>query len=72
MSPEANELSWATVDVDNDEELELLRIQEEQEAGERVRAEVKRLQELGIIDKHGHRIRTDIPRDMREDSECDL
>jgi hypothetical protein len=41
-------------------------------AVERGRAAVRRLQELGIIDAQGKRIRTDLPDDMREGSDRDF
>lgn len=72
MSAESQELKWANVDIENKEERELFRLQLEKQAGERARAEVKRLQELGIIDEQGRLLRTDLPPDMGEDSECDL
>ena len=41
-------------------------------AGERIRAAVADLRARGIIDAQGNRIRTDLPEDMREDSDCDF
>ena len=38
---------------------------------ERGKAAVRRLQELGIIDSLGNRIRTDLPADMQEGSDRD-
>ena len=38
---------------------------------ERGKAAVRRLQELGIIDSQGNRIRTDLPADMQEGSDRD-
>ena len=35
-------------------------------AAERIHAAVRRLKELGIVDEHGNRIRTDLPGDMKE------
>ena len=72
MATKIRELTWANVDVDNDEEMDLFRRQEERKAGERIRQEIERLQERGIMDAQGLRIRKDLPPDMREDSECDL
>lgn len=40
-------------------------------AGERARAAADELERLGIADKNGRRIRTDLPEDMREGSDCD-
>jgi len=60
------------VDVDDDAEMKELRRQEERKARERAQEAVRRLQEQGIMDVHGRRIRKDLPADMRGDSECDL
>lgn len=42
------------------------------EAVERVRDAARRLQEAGIIDAEGHRIRKDLPADMQEDRDRDF
>ena len=41
-------------------------------AVERGRAAVRKLQEQGIIDSQGRRIRTDLPADMEEGKDRDL
>ena len=41
-------------------------------AVERGRAAVRRLQEQGIIDQNGRRIRTDLPGDMQEGKDRDF
>ena len=41
-------------------------------AVERGRAAVRRLQELGIIDEHGRRVRQDLPADMQDGSDRDF
>ena len=41
-------------------------------AVERGKAAVRKLQEQGIIDSHGRRIRTDLPADMREGKDRDF
>lgn len=41
-------------------------------AVERGRAAVRKLQEQGIIDKNGRRIRTDLPADMQESKDRDF
>jgi hypothetical protein len=38
----------------------------------RAKEAARRLQEAGIIDSEGHRIREDIPPDMREDQDRDF
>jgi hypothetical protein len=72
MSTKTRDLTWANVDVDDDAEMKELRRQEERKARERAQEAVRRLQEQGIMDVHGRRIRKDLPADMRGDSECDL
>ena len=69
---ETRKLSWLTVDLNNDEELDALHAQECAEAVERAKAAIADLQRRGIIDENGERIRKDVPEDMREDSECDM
>jgi hypothetical protein len=49
-----------------------LRRNEEGKARERAQEAVRLLEEQGIMDGHGHRIRKDLPADMRGDSACDL
>jgi len=72
MSTKIRDLTWANVDVDDDAEMKELRRQEERKARERAQEAVRRLQEQGIMDVHGRRVRKDLPADMRGDSECDL
>jgi hypothetical protein len=43
-----------------------------QAAGERVKATAEELEHLGIADKAGKRVRTDLPRDMREGADRDF
>jgi hypothetical protein len=43
-----------------------------QAAGERVKAAAQELERLGIADKTGKRIRTDLPKDMREGADRDF
>jgi hypothetical protein len=43
-----------------------------QAAGERVKAAAEELEHLGIADKTGTRVRTDLPEDMREGSDRDF
>ena len=69
---ETRKLSWLTVDLNNDEELDALHAQECAEAVGRAKAAIAELQRLGIIDENGERIRKDVPEDMREGSECDM
>lgn len=68
----AGALSWATVDLDNPDEVSELHRVEEKRAGLLARKAAAELQALGIMDSNGRRIKKDLPTDMREDSECDL
>lgn len=43
-----------------------------EEANKRIAEAVRKLQEAGIIDAEGNRIRTDLPADMREGSDRDF
>ena len=43
-----------------------------QAAGERVKAAAEELERLGIADKTGKRVRTDLPKDMREGADRDF
>lgn len=43
-----------------------------QAAGERVKAAAEELERLGIADKFGKRIRTDLPADMVEEADRDF
>ncbi len=70
--PRHKVLNWATVNVDDRKELAKLDRLEQKRAGELARKAVAELRALGIIDKHGRRIKKELPPDMREDSECDL
>ena len=72
MNTKIRDLTWANVDVDDDAEMKELRRQEERKARERAQESVRRLQEQGIMDVSGRRVRKDLPADMRGDSECDL
>jgi hypothetical protein len=72
MNTKIRDLTWANVDVDDDAEMKELRRQEERKARERAQEAVRRLQEQGIMDVSGRRVRKDLPADMGGDSECDL
>ena len=41
-------------------------------AGKRNRVAADELERLGIANNEGNRIRTDLPKDMREDAGCDF
>ena len=66
------ELTWATVDLDDDEEVTRFEERELEKAGERIRKAVKELEELGIVDDKGRRIEKELPPDMQPDSQTDV
>jgi hypothetical protein len=72
MNTKTRDLTWANVDVDDDGEMKEFRRQEESKARERSQEAVRRLQEQGIMDVRGRRVRKELPTDLRGDSECDL
>ena len=69
---EKKELTWATVDLDDDEETERFEEEELEKAGERIKDAVKELEERGIVDKKGQRRNKELPPDMRPGSETDV
>ena len=72
MPAKTRELTWANVDLHNQQEIAALRQQQTERAGKRVQAAVKKLQEQGVLDENGRRIRRDVPPDMREGSNTDF
>jgi predicted deacetylase len=61
MSTKTPGLTWADVDVDDDAEMKEFRRQEERKARERAQEAVRQLQEQGIMDVRGRRVRKDLP-----------
>ena len=47
------ELTWATVDTDDEEEMTRFEEQELQKAGQRIKKAAQELQDLGIVDEKG-------------------
>ncbi len=66
------ELTWATVNADDPEDMERFRRQDAKRAGQRIRKAVKELQDLNIIDEGGELIDKELPADMQPGSKCDL
>ncbi len=66
------ELTWATVDLDDDKEVTRFEERELEKAGERIRKAVKELEELGIVDDKGRRINKELPPDMQPHSQTDV
>ena len=69
---EEKELTWANVNTEDPEEMERFRRQQEKRAGERIRKSVKELQDLGIMDEEGRRVKKELPPDMQPGSETDV
>jgi hypothetical protein len=65
-------LDWATVDVDNPEEVAELHRLEQRRAGRHIKKAVAQLQALGIIDREGRLLKKELPPDTQEGSSCDL
>ena len=59
------ELTWATVNTEDPQEMADFDEQEEQKAGERIRIAFKCLQDLGIVDASGELLSDELPADMR-------
>ena len=53
MGAKTSELTWASVALDNPEEMELFLRQEESKADQRIREAVEKLQSKGILDDPG-------------------
>lgn len=66
------ELSLATADPESLESVRMFEVGRLREAGRRLRAEMKHLTEVAVIDAKGQRVKTGIPEDMREGTDCDL
>jgi hypothetical protein len=66
------ELTWATVDTDNEEEMTRFEEQELQKAGQRIKKAAQELQDLGIVDEKGRRVKKELPPDMQPGSDADV
>lgn len=66
------ELTWATVNTDDPQEMADFDEQEELKAGERIKIAFKRLRDLGIVDADGKLLRHDLPADMRPPVQRDV
>ena len=66
------ELTWATVDLDDEDDVARFEELELRRAGERIRKAVKELQDRDIIDEQGELINPELPPDMEPGSKCDL
>lgn len=59
-------LTWANVDLEDEEEVDRFEEQELDKAGERTQKAVK---ELGIVDEKGWRTKKELPPDMQPNSQ---
>lgn len=59
-----NELTWATVDLEDPEQAALFRARELAQARERVSHAIATNQDRGLVDAEGRRIRKDLPPEM--------
>ena len=66
------ELTWATVDTDDEEEMTRFEGQELEKAGERIKKAAQELQDLGIVDEKGRRVKKELPPDMQLGSDADV
>lgn len=69
---EEKRLTRATVNDDDPEEWARYREQQLDRAEVRTKKAVKALQDRGIMDEKGHRVKKELPADMQPDSETDV
>ncbi len=69
---EEKELTWANVNLEDEEEVDRFEEQELDKAGERIQKAVKELEELGIVDEKGRRTKKELPPDMQPNSQTDV
>ena len=72
MATDPKEVTWATVNLDDDAQVKALEDKLLDEAKEDLHRELRRLQDLGIIDEHGKRQSKELPPDMQEGSDKDF
>jgi hypothetical protein len=65
-------LTLESIDVESDEELDALMAQVLAEGDKIYEAQYQEALRLGIIDEKGRLLKTELPEDMREDSETDF
>ena len=65
-------LTLANVDLSDRELVAKIRERDLQAADLRIKEEVRRLQDLGVIDAHGRRLNKELPPDMKEESITDF
>lgn len=65
-------LTLANVDLSDRELVAQIRERDLQAADLRIKSEVRRLQDLGVIDSRGRRLNKELPPDMKEESITDF
>ena len=70
--PTAKQLTIETVNLDDDREVDEFDRQVIAAGMERVRAEIKELQQKGLLDAQGKPVLKELPRDMQEGAERDF
>ncbi len=69
---EKEELTWANVNLEDEEEVARFEEEELGKAGERIKKAVQELEDLGIVDKDGRRVKKGLPPDMQPGSDTDV
>ena len=67
-----SELTWATVNTEDPQEMADFDEQEEQKAEERIKIAFRRLRDLGIVDASGELLSHELPADMRPRAKRDF
>ncbi len=70
--PTAKQLTIETANLDDEREMDEFDRQVIAAGMERVRAEIKELQQKGLLDAQGKPVLKELPRDMQEGSERDF
>ncbi len=72
MAQTVRHLTLANVNLDDPEEMAEVLRQDLELADARIKEAVQRMQEQGLIDAQGRRIRSDLPPDMQETSSTEF
>jgi hypothetical protein len=72
MPSTTRELTWADVNFDDPEERSRFYEQERRKGGERAKAALQRLRQLGILDDRGELLRDELPEDMKPSADRDF
>ena len=72
MFTKSKKLTWATADLRKQSDRDVLFLQEEKKAAERVKQAVNKLKAKGIVDEQGNLLSNELPKDMQPNSQCDV